>query len=662
MASKSFPTQPAVVRIAIHDPRTGARVRVLGDRDVIDRGTMPAGATLVADVGNGTGSVTFELNGIALRTESTPPLCISGDVNGVLNPFDGLTPGPHLLRVTPFAGAGGAGASGAVLQILFAICGGVAATPMDPPASPPTSEDPATDPPTPAPPTSGGPPNPPPDTDDGWIDFPLAPGARRIHVASDGDDARPGDAPDRAVRTIHRGYALLRDGAGDQLLLRRGDTFIAPVLGWSISGKPGFPALIGAYGDERLPRPRWLAKGTGIDVRASCHDIAFAHFELVSALRDPSVPDFNAGAPDGDAGIRIVAEVRDVRLEGLLVRCFPDNLVVHAPNIHDPPRLLERVTLFRCTIADAWSRRTFGGQGIFAANVDGLSILECNFVHNGWTDVVRGAGRSIFRHNGYISEQGNRNVVARDNVLIDGSSLNLQCRCGATIENNFSLGPAVHLLTAKDAARIAGNVCVGGAGTSQQPDIRLGIVAASVECEVTNNLLVGSGASNAPYAGAAIEIGRLDKYTGKGGLKVVVARNIVHAWAGAGVNVGTPVESLELVDNVIQRVHGPIVAMRANVKRFAARGNRYDRAGDAKAGFVHPTAEKGCAIDRWAELSGDPSTLQRVHFVDSEILASWDAAEFTARVRQQRRGKWDQRYTAAAARKVFREAFAEKRA
>ena len=43
------------------------------------------------------------------------------------------------------------------------------------------------------------------------------------------------------MRTVARGYALLRDGAGDQLLLKRGDAWHGGVPAWRTSGASADP-------------------------------------------------------------------------------------------------------------------------------------------------------------------------------------------------------------------------------------------------------------------------------------------------------------------------------------------------------------------------------------------------------------------------------------
>jgi hypothetical protein len=641
MPARAAPS-PEVTALHLRDPATGNVVRELTDDVTVPMNELPAGATVTAEVGPGTGSVTFEFDGAAVKTESEPPLCLSGDVHGKLLPFSRLTPGPHVLRVTPFPLPGARGAAGGARVVRLSV---VPEAPEPPPA----------------------------DAETGWTEFPLAPGAREVYVAQDGDDANSGLAPDQPVATILRGYALLRNGKGDHLLLRRGDTFRSRTLRWRLGGKPSFPALIGSYGDPSLPRPLWLAESTGIEVLDPVKHVAFADLELRSARRDPQLPGFAKDAARDDSyGIRVIASVQDFRLEGLLVARFADNVLFHAPGPAGTKRLLRDVTVFRCVIVDAWSRRAFGGQGIFVGDVDGLRIAECVFDHNGWSDHPSlKVSRSMFAHNLYLFHENTRNVAVTDNVVCDGANMNIQCRPGrggCVVARNFCVDGTVQIMVAGDEARVLENVCVGGAGTTQQPDLRLGIAANSVNTEVRDNLLVGRGPSPAAHPAPAIEIGRRKTYTGAGALRAKVCGNTVYAWAGPAVQVGTPADQVELRGNVFQRLCADVVRAARAVKRLAVGGNVYDSTAESpRAWFAHfalgsAPKEQACSFERWVELSKDAGSVVRpVRFRDAQFLATWDKAQFLRNARLQRRGRWDPRFTAAAACGAFRAAFEETR-
>jgi hypothetical protein len=97
---------------------------------------------------------------------------------------------------------------------------------------------------------------------DGWTVITPPADARLVYVSSSaGNDANDGAGPTSPVRSLGRGASLLRDGSGDQLLLRCGDTWHEAFGQWARSGRSADePLLIGQYGAG--PRPV-VATGTG---------------------------------------------------------------------------------------------------------------------------------------------------------------------------------------------------------------------------------------------------------------------------------------------------------------------------------------------------------------------------------------------------------------
>src|SRR6478672_635614 len=76
-------------------------------------------------------------------------------------------------------------------------------------------------------------------------DVPQAEGKTTIFVSSSsGIDGQDGRSPGTAVKTIRRGQALIRDGHGDRVLLKRGDEFAETFGAWNKSGtNPDDPLL-----------------------------------------------------------------------------------------------------------------------------------------------------------------------------------------------------------------------------------------------------------------------------------------------------------------------------------------------------------------------------------------------------------------------------------
>src|SRR6516162_1440101 len=70
---------------------------------------------------------------------------------------------------------------------------------------------------------------------DGWTTFNPSPDSRIIYIANSGLDSNDGLTTATPKQTLVGGYALLRNGFPDQLLLNRGDTF---TNGWLAGGSP----------------------------------------------------------------------------------------------------------------------------------------------------------------------------------------------------------------------------------------------------------------------------------------------------------------------------------------------------------------------------------------------------------------------------------------
>ena len=91
----------------------------------------------------------------------------------------------------------------------------------------------------------------------GWTTFAPSGGARVVYVSSSsGSDSNSGLSASSPVRSLARGQKLLHSGAGDELLLKRGDTWHESFGFWSVSGQSSSnPLVIGSYGPSSMSRP-----------------------------------------------------------------------------------------------------------------------------------------------------------------------------------------------------------------------------------------------------------------------------------------------------------------------------------------------------------------------------------------------------------------------
>ncbi|HTK78127.1 MAG TPA: DNRLRE domain-containing protein, partial [Gemmataceae bacterium] len=110
---------PTLAGLTLVNAQTDQDIGPFTDGATID---LAGGAqfSVRADPGDLVGSVSFVVDGVNVRTESSPPLTIAGDNAGDYLPW---TPplGAHTLVVTPFGGAGGAGTAGTALTVHFNV-------------------------------------------------------------------------------------------------------------------------------------------------------------------------------------------------------------------------------------------------------------------------------------------------------------------------------------------------------------------------------------------------------------------------------------------------------------------------------------------------------------------------------------------------------------
>ena len=215
---------------------------------------------------------------------------------------------------------------------------------------------------------------------DGWTVVTPPADARVVYVSSSaGNDANDGGEPASPVRTLAKGASLLRDGRGDELLLRCGDTWHEALGQWTRSGRSrDEPLLIGQYGAG--PRPV-VATGTGTAFTAGAaapvHDVALVGIDFWADGRDPSVVGFHSdGVPNG---IVLRDNVAGVLIEDCVVRDYGVNIDAqrNAGSISD-------VSIRRSVVIDAYSTDGSTPQGLYADGVNHLTLDGNVFDHNGW--------------------------------------------------------------------------------------------------------------------------------------------------------------------------------------------------------------------------------------------------------------------------------------
>jgi CSLREA domain-containing protein len=92
--------------------------------ELLNLAALPEQLSIRAVVSGAPGSIVFAFNGdAAVQTENVAPYAIGGDAPaGDYTPF-ALPEGAHVIRATPFAGAGGGGAAGGSLELNIVVLG-----------------------------------------------------------------------------------------------------------------------------------------------------------------------------------------------------------------------------------------------------------------------------------------------------------------------------------------------------------------------------------------------------------------------------------------------------------------------------------------------------------------------------------------------------------
>jgi hypothetical protein len=412
-----------ILTVNVADPATGRAVRELHEGDRLAPSELPAGATLLAVVNGGkVGSVRFAFDGQPVRVETSPPLCISGDADGKLNPWDGLRPGSHELILTAFPEAGGNGEPVTTLPIRFIV--------LDP-ATPRTDADPGLP--------------------------PLPPGATETRV--------PAGQPIRPM------LARVRPGVDIRVLLERGGTWHEPIH-WTAGGRgPDAPAVLGSYGDPARPPPRILTRTDGLVFDRPLADV------LIQGIDFEAVDYLNPDRPD-HGGIRIRDRVDRLAVRDVGITGFAD-CAAYEHVIGDRGRgPCEDHLWDRCRFLDAWGHGRYSGQGLYVAFARRVMVRDSLLARCGMLGVMPAKPRSGFAHGNYSqgwtiahpdkerAERGEtvqtftREVRFERVVAAECACYGFQNRGKAgVIEGCFAIDvPIPYLVNGPDPCRVAGNV------------------------------------------------------------------------------------------------------------------------------------------------------------------------------------------------------------
>ncbi|MFN5943458.1 MAG: hypothetical protein ACK46I_00080 [Phycisphaerae bacterium] len=536
---------------------------------------------------------------------------------------------------------------------------------------------------------------------DGWTPITLAPGAREVFVSSSmGSDSNSGLSADQPVRTLYRGYQLVRAASADHMRLRRGDVWVDQAIAgqygsWDKAGRSAAePIVIHTYGDNPN-RPIIKAGVRDIGMRIQGGDpwngnlwIVGVHFQ--ANRRMPTDPDFNPNTNVN--GLVWYGRGGNLLVEDCVFEYYSMNITMQPPTAAD---VITGVTFRRSQILNSYAPGSHS-QGFYVVGVNGMLVDECLVDHNGWLPNVTGTHSTIFNHNFYLVPSCT-NVLVRNTITSRASATGIQMR-GRNMNsfNNLSL---------KNPLGITAGHAMASPEQNWTGSMRYNVVLDGADIGVPNTSTFaprGFGMSVHRSTGGVLERNIIaHNVSAQGGepailhgdlgsTSLTLAENIVYDWQGAPVanqprrglvfRLDSPLPSAAVLrDNwFIQPDGGAMVATApANGNPGGAwRGNRYFTANPSNEGWFF-TQSPQSIIDpaTWAQRTNQAalSTNDRDQVLSntpsfpdpSRTMASYAASiglepsleAFLAEARKQSRNNWRPELTAAAVNRYIREGF-----
>jgi len=502
----------------------------------------------------------------------------------------------------------------------------------------------------------------------GWT--PLVPSSdtRVVYVSSStGNDGNNGLSQGAPVKTIARGYSLLRHKSPDWLVLKCGDTWAEAFPHWRCSGRSlTEPMVITSYGDGERPRLNTPASEAGL-VRqggngspATIDHVWIVGIALVST---------GYNGDQQNSGISFLGQSSNILVEDCLVQGYKDNLAFQC----NPSVMMQNITIRRNVIVDAFSKESNGhSQGIYCDGINGLNIIENVFDHNGWKEDV--APANIFNHNMYITSD-NAGVVVRGNISSRAASHGLQCRPGGAVEENLFVRNPSALFVAKTASTVRANVVLEGVDIA--PDVPRGFgidvlqVPTSPPTVIEDNIIANTLSPNIYAHGLGVGFSPGDPALPPPGT-VIFRNNIIYNWKSMGFTTSdtnsSHYGSVTIADNVFVEptpsgrmiAHTPTTVDKS---RFTFSQNRYNSVN----GKPFEIAGYSFTFDQWVSQAGESgaSSNPRNFSSPSNTVTNYNATlggqatfeAFIAGCRKQSKRTWNEAYTAAAVNAYIRNGF-----
>jgi hypothetical protein len=420
--------------------------------------------------------------------------------------------------------------------------------------------------------------------------------------SSEGLDSNDGLTVATPVKTLDKAFSLVRAGAPDHVLLKRGDVWVDEDLNGAKSGRSkDEPAVVAFYG-ESGDRPKLKTSGETMN-KGQLHHVHFMGLNIEAYKMNPADPAFDGGY--SSANIRMVGDFENILFEDMKLRFVEFVIQGWDGNVPRNVHIRRSIILDKYTNETSYHRNS-RPSGIYTDSGEGLTVEESVWDHNGWNAEVPGAAANMYNHNLYISEKGNvgNKIVVRNNIITRGSALGVHGRPGGLYENNFFGRNPIGLQM----------------GYFLGPELAAGTIAYARNNVVTEGLLMGRGidACNDPD---------------------ICTKAI---W-------GIQVENLGQAD---VRVEGNIVSNRQFQYEGYVKGIRDDEAAVYTDNIVYRWDSEDQGTD-----AGYPDPGRTVADYNASLGGEASFEAFINTVRNRGLQEWDERYTADAVNDYIREGF-----
>ena len=468
----------------------------------------------------------------------------------------------------------------------------------------------------------------------GWTVVTPPRGARVIYVSSSrGNDRNSGLSASSPVKSIGRAESMIRNNSADEMLLKRGDTFNSSLGFWTRSGmSPQNPIVVGAYGSGSRPT---LATGNSSALVGGGATIN--NLDIIGIRMYP-----NARRGSGPDGISIDSRASNILIENCDIQGYHDNIIFE--KYFGP---ITNITIRRSNVSNAWSGNGSHSEGAYFDGVNGLTLQDNVFDHDGWNP-SRGGWATMFNQAVYVTAFCS-NLTAVDNIFSNASNFGLEARCGGKIQNNlfyndadglsFGLVDGSPVTAGGVSGSIIGNVFIGshaigrvtyGNGVMIGNINRGGVV-------VSNNLFENNSVGK--VAAINLEVGASNSNFNKAvGLNnVKVQNNVVYNWY----------EGLWVQGGLHPGGSGPYA-----INNVTVSGNRFSRTHSSSVGTVY-RGEFGYSVN--ADTAFPNPNLSLASYASRQRVGSSDAAFLAAAA--QSGSSWNTSLTAAAVTSYLRSGF-----